>query len=261
MGIFGFGGSSAPSSAPAAPASGTAPTASNQPAPGTSAAPGTTDAGIPGQTAGQPATPASPMDKFSTLWQTTKTDEAAGGNKNYVSMDPAKLAEATGKLNFTAGVKPELLQAVFSGGDQAVNALQQVINSSTQQAFQTAMIGASRLVEQALQSHRQDLLGEIPGMFKNQMLTSQVFEENPALSHPSVRPLIEVLQTQFAAKFPEASNAELRKMAADYLTQTASLVSGKAGQDSGQPLGNANQYGQQAMGQQPDWDNFFSTSL
>lgn len=219
---------------------------------------------VQGSTADPSGTPApvtSPLDKFSSLWQTTATGGEQATDKSYVSMDPAKLAEATGKLNFTAGLQPEQLQAVFSGGDQAVQAFQTALNSTAQQSFQTAMIGASRLIEQALKSQRQDVLGEIPGLFKNQMLTSQVFEENPALSHPSVRPLIEVLQTQFAAKFPEASNSELRKMAADYLTQTASLVSGKGSAAELPAISASAQFGAQGAGTQPDWDNFFSTPM
>lgn len=253
MGLFNFGGSS---SQPASQASQQA-TTSTQQANADQVA--TQQASGAGQ---QPATSAttqesSPFDKYSQLWQTGTTDEGQAGTKQLVSMDPAKLAEATGRLNFAAGLKPEHVQAVLSGGENAAQAFQSALNTVAQQAFQTAMIGSSKLIEQALQSQRQELLGEIPGIFKNQMLNSQAFEENPALSHPSVRPLIEVLQTQFAAKFPEASNAELRKMAADYLTQTASLVSGKQFQDpQPQPAGG---FGTSAVGAQPDWDNFFST--
>jgi len=255
MGLFNFSSASsqAPSSAPAATSA--AATPANQPAASQQSQPTAGQLPAGAASAAEP----SPFDKYGTLWQTSTTDEAQPGNKPFVSMDPAKLAEATGRLNFAANLKPEQLQAVLSGGDTAAQALQSVMNSVAQQAFQTAMIGSSKLIEQALQSQRQELLGEIPGIFKNQMLTSQAFEENPALSHPSVRPLIEVLQTQFAAKFPEASNAELRKMASEYLTQTASLVSGKQFQESPTQQPAAGGFGTAAMGAQPDWDNFFST--
>lgn len=193
----------------------------------------------------------SPIDKFAQLWQTGDSGNDSGP-KSYVAVDPAKLSEATGKLNFVGGLKQDQVQAIFSGGEGAVQAFNTAINQVAQQVFQTAMLGSGRMMEQALQSSRSDLLSELPAHMRHQLTMDGMQTKYPGISHPAVRPLLEVLQSQLQAKNPGASPAELQTMAAEYITNVGKMLTTEdnmqARLDSQGKAGNTN----------VDWDNFFN---
>lgn len=202
------------------------------------------------QTVQQPASPQgvqSPLDKFNSLWQINPQDVSSEG-KQFITVDPAKLAEATGKLNFAAAVPQDTIQAILSGGEQAVTAFQQALNAVAQQVFQTAMLGSGRLVESALKQARSDVLSQIPQVLKQEMVMGTMQRNFPGINHPSVKPLMAVLQSQFASQFPEASPEEIQQMAAEYLTGVSKLLA-KPDEDRSS----------KAKAGEIDWSNFFSS--
>lgn len=226
---------------------------SGDPAAGTQHTGSSSQQGAPGNSQAG-AAQQSPLDNFKQLWQTNETE--AGKPKTYVTVDPAKLAEATGKLNFAAGLKPEQLQAITAGGEQAVTAFSQALNTVAQQVFQVAMLGSGKLMEQAIQNSRSDLISEIPAHLRHHLSMSQMQDKFPAISHPAVRPLVEVLQAQFGSQHPDASPAELQKMATDYLVNVTGILSGKSDTPEGN-LSGAGLSGQPGV-ENVDWNSFFS---
>jgi len=209
--------------------------------------------------AGTPAASESPLDKFAKVWQNTTTE--GQGPKQYVTVDQTKLAQAVGQLNFASAIKPEQFQAMANGGEGAVQAFQQAMNTVAQQVFQTAMLGTGKLMENALQNSRGDMVNELPGLMKHQLSMNQMAEKYPGITHPAVRPLMEVLQSQFAAQDPNATPAEIQQLASDYLMQVTNLMnpqSGKSGANSQNGGATSTQMGAQSGG--IDWDNFFKPS-
>lgn len=207
-----FRGAPATTQAPAAPAAPAtaAPEAGQQPAPESQA----------------PA--ANPLDDFSKLWEAPKEGDPKPTNFDpsaLFQIDPAKVQEAVGQMNFAGSVTPELLQQIAGGGEDATKAFMTAMNSVAQQAFAQSMIGSAKLVEQAMTKANTSLDARLKEGIRQQQVSTSLRDSNPALSHPAAQPLVAALEAQFTQKYPTASHTEITKMAQDYLSKFASVVS------------------------------------
>jgi hypothetical protein len=183
-----------------------------------------------------PKAPESPVAKFADLWDPVKTDPSQP-NQESPAFDPQKMMEAAGKVDFTRVITPETLQKIQAGGQDAIAALSEALNKTSQQVFGQASIVAHRLSEQQAQKVRDELTAQIPDMVKRQSLNQGLMRENAAFSNPAVAPVIQALQDQLAQKYPKASVDELQGMAKDYLTGVAGMINPpqQKGSKSGDP--------------------------
>lgn len=171
--------------------------------------------------------PVAPLDQFKDIWQ-------HDGNKEpkqeplFEGVDAKSLYEAASKTNFASLIPQETFQAIQSGGDGAVQAMQQALNVTAQAAFAQSTLAATKLVEQAVAKVTQQYATKLPDIIKQHTATSNFREENPALQHPAAAPLIDAIQIRLQQKHPEASSAELNRMAKDYLTSFADVIKPQA---------------------------------
>lgn len=200
---------------------------------------------------GTPKQDANPLDNFSNIWEAPKND----GNQPVdplstplLNSDPAKIAAAANKMNFTQGVPQELMSRVMAGNDPA--ALVELINHVGRQSLITAAQLSTATVENATRLNNDRMLSVLPKHVNNIQL-SQLPAENPALSHPAAVPMLQVVRQQIKANNPTMTPAEINARAEQYLTNFASAISGG---------GNAGQQGSQQQGsqgqQEQDWSIF-----
>src|SRR5882672_7365436 len=178
-------------------------------------------AGIP-----KPEDDKSPLAGFVDLWQT----DASKVNLNKpvtFDLDPTKLAEAAKNLDFTKAVKPELAEKALKG-DAA--ALSEILNNVSQSSFVQSSSMAAKLIEAALEKQAAAFKAALPGLIKKQTVNESLRsgENSEFLSHPSVQPLVEVLEQQMTEKYPKASAAQITANVKAYLLGLGEIVSGRA---------------------------------
>lgn len=200
--IFKGAGAKTPEAAQAA-----TPAASTQPASATSTTQNHTET-------------ASPLDAFKELWQ---PDANAKGDEPIFNVDSAKVMEAAGKANFASGLSPELVQNALKGD---ANAFMQAINMVGQQSFAQATIASTKLIEQALEKHGASQAEKLPGLVKRSMVSDSL-QSNPLYQHEATRPLMSALESQLAAKHPNATAAEITQHAQSFIAEFAKVAAGK----------------------------------
>lgn len=169
----------------------------------------------------------SPLDQYSDLWQTDKSDKQGDPEPDIFAIDQTKLGEAAGKLDFTKVIKPEQLQAIARGGDEAVNAFAQAMNAVAQATWQSNFATSAKLMEEVFAKKEAELESRISSAIKNQNIDSAL-STNPVFKHPAARPVVGAIARAMSAKFPEASPQELQAKAAELL---AEIAGGKVNQD------------------------------
>lgn len=170
--------------------------------------------------------PASPIEQFKDIWQTDPNAKPAEPVK-YVDVDPTKFKEDVTKLDFSKVIKPETLQAISKGGDEAVAAFAEAINATSQATLMQSASISKKFVEEAL--GKAD--GEVNARIANNLRTSQIQQarpqDNPIYSHPATKPIAEAIELTIAQKNPTATPAEVSKLAQEYLAAFADIASTK----------------------------------
>jgi hypothetical protein len=238
--IFGGGNSGGASGTPApAPAPAPAPPAPS-PAP---AAP-----------APDPANPVSHLAQFEGLWQTA-TD--ANGKPIPIAadplaqptfqLDPAKINESIGKIDFAASIPPETLGKISAGGQEAVTAFAEALNIGLRNAVAGLTLSQGQMLNQAIAANNQRITTSLPAHIKRTQLLDSA-EDDPVFKHPAVQPLVNSLKQMQLAKNPNASAAEINALVANYIRGLGAAV-----HETSPEVVNSRK--QQAKGEQ-DWSSF-----
>lgn len=156
-----------------------------------------------------------PLDDFKDLFT---IDPKAEPKKNPLAeklfnLDPKKLSDSAGKMNFVASIPKELLQKAAAGNDP--DALAAVINHAGQTSFQVVTNMFIGMMEQGFSKNNGRFDSVLSDRFRDFSIRSSR-PENTVLNHPAVQPIVEALKTQFASKHPDLSAAEITKKAEDY---------------------------------------------
>lgn len=166
--------------------------------------------------------PASPLEQFKEVWQPpTQVEE----EPNSFSATPEKIMEAAGKVDFTRILSKEALAKVQGGGDEAIQALAGLLNQTAQAVYGQSTVAASKIVEQALSQAEQKFAGKVPGLVNQKAAQAKLLANNKALSNPAVAPIVDMIQTQLAAKYPNATSDELADMASEMMKGAAQVFS------------------------------------
>lgn len=213
--------------------------------------PGNIPQGSDNQNSTNPTVPADqqgPLDQFKDLWQPVQTDPSKQTTGILGNVDPAKVMEVAGKTDFSKVISQDTLAKINAGGPEAMGAMMEAMNKMAQVAYANSAIAASKMVEQAAGKMEERFKADLPGEFKRLNLSSSLRDENPIFQNPAISPLISAMETQFAQKFPQASQSELNKMAKDYMLQVGSAFNPTQSQQATQTQ---NQKGNE------DWTKFF----
>lgn len=167
-----------------------------------------------------PATPDTPpepegLDKYKDIWNPIDPKDAPKefDPTSLHQLDPEKFQEEIKKINFVQGVKAEDVAAIAEGGEAAVAAVGRLVNHAAQQAFAQALLGSTRLVENAVTKTNPLIQSQIDKALRGHEVNKAVNEVDPTFSHPAVAPMIEGLKSQLMVKHPRATPTEIATMA------------------------------------------------
>lgn len=186
------------------------------------------------------------LDQFNDLWKPVESPSGQQPDQLF-NVDPKQLMEASRKIDFSKAIDPTQLQQIAQGGEAAVQAFAQAMNSVAQTVYAQNAAATAKIVEQAVNRTRENLIGELPQHIKRQTVSDTLRAENPALSHPAAAPILGALEQQLTMKFPNASASEISGMAKSYLEGFAGTF-----QKPQQQQANATQSNEM------DWSNYLS---
>lgn len=215
-----FGGMKNTAPAPAAPAP--TPTSQLNQAPGTVAPQnGTVPATLPNE-----GTSGSPAVDFAKLWDTPANPDQT--NKSlFANIDPAKIQEAAGKIDFAKVVSPEILTRIQAGGADASVALMEAMNRTAQTVYGQSAVATTQIVDRAVQEAVSRFEQSLPNQIKKQTASESLRAQNKMLSNPAIAPVVNAVQAQLNNQFPNASTEELNQMTMQYMQQFADVVAPK----------------------------------
>ena len=222
--IFGLMGRTA--NPPAPPASNNP--AQNPPIQG-QASPNTEPNGVLPQNS---ATPPSPLSKFEKLWEPTPVDpNAPTPAPGIKDVDPGKIMEAAGKVDFAQILSREDLQKVAAGGEEAVAALTTLLNKTAQTVYGQSAFAASKIVEKALAEAEGKFTEKIPALLQQRGAQELLLQQNKQLSHPAVAPIVEMMREQLVQKYPNATSQQIAEMAQEMMKGAATVFAPTPSED------------------------------
>lgn len=171
----------------------------------------------------------SPMAEFHELWKDVPVDPNAPPKKSALDfdIDPQKMMEAAGRVDFTSALSAELLQKLKAGGDDAVAASLVAMNTIAQKTYGQSAVAASAITKEMMKAARAEFAAEIPGMLKALNLDAGLRDKNPLFEDAAVAPIMEGLKTKMLEKHPTATPAQLQAMAEKYVEKFASSFTKK----------------------------------
>lgn len=188
-----------------------------QPLPGTAASSVTAPNGtVPAGASAEPTSVVSPFDAFKTVWETPQNSPADPQAPMFGSVDPQKLMESAGKVDFAKAVTPEMLAAVTAGGEGAAAAFAQAMNKVAQTVYAQSAFATTKIVDQALAKAQEGYDARLPSMVKKFSVNENLQTSNPHLSNPALAPIVSALSEQLVRKNPNATAAEIQTQVSDY---------------------------------------------
>ena len=188
--------------------------------------------------------PANPLDAFSNLFDNkdTNTEKAPS-----FSLPSDTLNQVASSQNFLQGIDEAVMQKAMSGDAKS---FMDVINAATQNAYKASLTHGSTLTDNFINS-RLDYEGKTLGSkVKSELTNSELGASTQNFNHPVVKAQLTQVAQGLAKQHPDASPAQIAKMARDYVTELANAINPNSQQ------GNSNSpQGEKAAN--VDWNNYF----
>jgi hypothetical protein len=168
---------------------------------------------------------AQPVDPFANLWNTTDksgntiTEPVLSTGINF-NIDPATMQQAAEQINFAKDVSPDLLATIVGGGEQALPALQKVLNDVGRQGFLINSQATVSLVEAAVKQANNNVQSIVQKELRLAGLNN-VQKQHQALSNPAFSPIVQQVAKQMQLQYPNASQDELAAMLPRYFEHFA----------------------------------------
>lgn len=207
------------------------------------------------QTSGEGGTgQVSGLDAFKDLWDNAPEGSEGENSQNYdpssfLNVDPKAIQEAVSQVDFSQVLDRETLAQISEGGEGAQQAFAKSMNSIAQHVFSQAMIANATLVKQALAQSTSSFDARAQELLRQSEIDRTVTSSNPALKHPSAKPIVDAMRQQLASKYPQASSEEIAQKAQQWFEEFAN--------EFGAPKRQAEQ--QQRSKNEPDWEAFFNS--
>ena len=167
------------------------------------------------------------------------------------SLDPNKLNEAAGKMVFTNGINPELLQKAMSGQDP--EAFMQVLNTVAQNGFKTAIDTTSKLTGE----HTKNALEFECSQMKKEFVTSAATSNIDLNAHPLLKEQVKGIATTLSVKFPNANPKDIANQALNIALEQAKELLKASGQEVVSKTPEQQQQETQQKAGDVDWDNWW----
>lgn len=199
---------------------------------------------------------------FGKLWDNEEVDpnKQSPQDEAYLpKIDPAKLQETIGKVDFSKGIKPEQLTAIATGGEGAAAALAQIVNQVGQQSLLTAFTAANKMIESGLKNAEGRFLGKVDPRITDLLSANNLFASNPAAKDPKFAPMVEGVRKQIQQKYPKFNPGQVEAAVNKYFEDFVSKGTKKAPVKTEDELeiDNTNMLKKGAPG--ADWEKWFES--
>jgi hypothetical protein len=177
-----------------------------------SANPASTDPATGKMPGSQPSTE-NPLDVYTKLYDNAnKTTPEAPPSFN---LDPKVVADVAGKMDFTKGVDPALVQKATSG-DAA--AMMQLIQEVGRNSYRASLEHTTKLTETHLGQRSEYDNKRVESGIKSQ-LTADALSSAPNYNHPVIKSELNRIANQFASspEYADATPAQIANAAKQYL--------------------------------------------
>lgn len=206
----------APAPAPAPAPVGTPPNQGNIPGAPTVASDPNNPTAPEGTAAPAPSNePQSPLDQFSSLWE-TKPNEA-GEPEAPKQLTAQEVQTAMAKADFSKVINTDQLAAITAGGQEAAEALPQILNALARQVMTQSTLVSDKLTQQAVAQALEKQQASLPSLLREQQAANHLKTSNPLFDNPAIKPVVEATRTQLLAKHPNASHEDITKMTQEYI--------------------------------------------
>lgn|SRR5574343_23587 len=168
--------------------------------------------------------PNKPANQQGDANQPAQPQQVAGGPetpRDYFNINREQFSKAMASVNPSQGVPPELMQKAL-GGDQ--QSLIDVINSVARNTLMYSVELNSRLGNQALNSGFTELNGSFDSRMRDFTSRDALYSKDE-FKHPALRETAELVRSQLARKFPDATANEIEGKVREYLKGVGSLFS------------------------------------
>lgn len=189
----------------------------------------------------------SPMEAFAELFKIDPAKVPPAPKGTFEGLDPAKIHEAAKTNDFRKLVTPEMQAALVKGGPEAVNVMVDMVNAMSQKSFGDSSLAATKLIERSEKAQEERLLAKMQELIKSSSRNENLASANPLFTNPAAAPMMNMISSQVAQKYPELSAADQSKMVQDYALQFA---------EAANPQKKLPQ-GVDAKGNKTDWSDFF----
>lgn len=157
----------------------------------------------------------SPLDQFNTLWDPVANKGAETDSQQ--ALDPVKLRELVNQADFSSTISQENRAKIAQGGEEAQKAFTESMNTVAQQVMVQALLASNKMTQTAIDNVNKTWETKLPELLRKQTLSENLRDSNPIYSNPAVKPVIEAVQHQLAAKNPNATPAELQVMSNNFV--------------------------------------------
>lgn len=238
---------------PAAPAQVTNNPAQNPPPQTTQQSAGTAPNGVVPQGSNEPP-PQSPVAKFEKLWETTPPSDK-DPQQVPQEITPAQMLEAASKVDFSKSINHEDLQKIVAGGESAVPALVNILNSQAKTIYGQSVVVSKHLIDQAVEQAQVKFAEQVPSLVRNHSVRDNL-SNDPAFNNPAVKGMVDLVQSQLQQKFPTASASQIAAMAKEYFKGAADVFNGGSSNPAASGSG-----GKKSDPSDVNWDEWFSAPL
>jgi hypothetical protein len=172
-----------------------------------------------------PNLPPSPMSDFKDVWNTPATPQADQGL--FGNLDSKALMESARQVDFAKVLKPEQLQAISQGGEAAMKAFAESLNSVAQTVYGQSALATTKIVEQAMAKNKESSDKQMQEMVKKFSVNEGLQANNPLLNNPALAPIVGALTDSLTRKNPSATSAEIQAQVNDYFNQLGTTFAPK----------------------------------
>jgi hypothetical protein len=162
------------------------------------------------------------------------------------TLDPNKIQATAAAMDFTKDISSEEVKAMYPHMEES--AARKVLNKIGANSFVTNFTTGAQTMEAAMARQTKDFTEKtIPEVIRRQQ-AAQLSEDQPLKNDPATSAVFNLLEQQFANKYPQASPAQIAKHTQDYFSGmmgAAAKGQGKQMVDIPKPRAEAT-----------DWDDF-----
>lgn len=166
--------------------------------------------------------PASPLSKFEKVWEPNK-DAPKEQSLSVQNVDPNKIMEAAGKIDFASLLSKEDLAKVAAGGEEAVAAMASLLNKTAQSVYGQAAFAATKIQEKTMAEAEERFLAKLPGLINQRSAQELLLQNNKQLSHPAVKPIVDMMREQLVQQYPNATAAQIAEMTQEMMKGAAQV--------------------------------------